>query len=795
MEADAEFALKASKDWARRFRIDRFETWPGLLELHGLVLVALAMLFLVGAHMTAFATPGGRELSPGLLAAGSGTAGWALFQAGRILRVRARQTQFKQRDARGQEARRLCVTELFAWLFISLAVLALAAFLSRNPVPGLGFGIDLDIAWQRIVFLTLVFAAFVPVAFGIYATERDVANTQRGGKLLRDDAISPGSLLFGALAMGLIVLLAWAAGRQAFQSIGPDMGVLATLFIVFAFVFFIVISSITRGLNLFSERGRSKPPVAAAGPAFALSPAKWASWLDSILVRLVAPMTGATQAPDGRHGLGWHHLYVIGVMTPLTALGYALPEPWGLIPIFLAFLFALAVGRRWAWIEGDRETAARLRTTKGQDIHVGFGNDLRDEAMLAYAYLFILVPLTLFQLNEMTGAFTLRSELVRDQTFVDWIQFFGLELFKAVPLVDWAEIYGFTPQPNIIEAHPDATIGKHLIFGARVLVDFVVMAALFQAISIVQRNSAQRKLYDSGQLDVLDPITEEDFFERGIEPATAEEYAAWKEAPATDQPQNPVVMLAENSFFKAKRAFVERVERHVNSQSATVKWPYSRDRLNELVTDHRDDVKAGARWMIAKYSLLAGDPKNQIWQLADRWSGLNLPRASEATALTEKQNFEQVLIDARNRASTVSNAELGRLAFMIAEAKDRPEFGYANILAIDLIGKTRTEMSVLLLALTVMTNDHLNDAPEILAAMDASIGFPRPALRQRWDEMRVHAYTALQAIGVNVNASKAARKRALDVVVFMEAVEARKSAAAARQAKIAILKSFRTRTP
>lgn len=774
-------------DWAKPFRIAQIETWSGLAAFCGLVLVGLSGVFLVAGYQANGAISSRETLNPYVLAFLFGATGWFIFQYARLANLKDRQKAFRRHDLK-----RLCLTELFVWLFLSLLVLSFAAFCSKGDASFLDVGINLKSEWQRDVFFACLFAAFVPAADGVYNTERRLAETDRGGKLLRDDAISPGSLAFGVLAMGLIVLLAWAAGRHAFQSIGPDMGVIATLFIVFAFIFFIVISSVTRGLNIFSERKPMEPPVAAAGLGAAISPAKWASWIDSILVRLVAPLTGATQSPDGRHGLGWHHLYVIGVMTPLTALGYALPEPWGLVPIFMAFLFALAVGRRWAWVEGDREAAARLRTTKGRDIHVGFGNDLRDEAMLAYAFLFVLVPLTLYQLNEMTGAFQLKDGLERSQTFVDWIQFFGLELFKAVPLVDWAEIYGFKPEPNIVEVNPDtATIGKHLIFGARVLVDFVVMAALFQAISIVQRNRTQSKLYDSGQLDVLDPISEEDFFERGIETATQLEYDAWHRADTKTQLQNPVIKLSDNQYFRAKQKFANRVDLHVNNKvSAGTRWPYSKERLDELVTDHRDDVRAGARWMIARYGLLAGDPKTQINQLADRWLTINLPLASEAVAFNEKQNFEEVLKAARNRYSTISDNELGRLAFLLAQSLDRPEFSYAHILAFRLIGKMQSRCAVALIAASVMKRQDRTDHEDLGRALD-EFSFSRERLRQGTDEMRVYAYEALEEMAAAPSPRKATLKLAVEFLTFMEPREAMKSKKAAQKVKRALLNALR----
>ena len=456
---------------------------------------------------------------------------------------------------------------------------------------------------------------------------------------------------------------------------------IATLFVMFAFVFFIVLSSVTRGLNLFQERDTDLKP-AAFGPAASLT--TLASWIDSILVRIVAPMTGAIQAPDGRHGLGWHHALIIGVMAPLTLLGYGLPQPWGLIPIAAAFLFALSIGRRWAWVEGDRETASRLRTTKGKDIHVGFSNDLRDEALLGYAFLFILVPLTLYQLNEMTGAFCLRGVETNghfacrdgEGEFRDWIGFFGLELFKAVPLVDWAEIYGFEAEPQII-AKENVDLAKHLIFGSRVLVDFVVMAALFQAIAIFQRNQTQRKLYDSGQLDVLDPISEEDFFETGMIKVSKSRHDEWQEMTADQRKQNPVVDLGDGVYFTAKPGFAKRVQDHVDRQRDTgVARPYANERLDQLVDDDRLDLRAGALWMVAKYDLLAGSPRHRLGQIDFKNSitkGEGVEDNESPAEITQRVTAtNRVLADASQESSDVGDGDLGAFLRLTASVADIP---------------------------------------------------------------------------------------------------------------------------
>jgi len=737
----------APPHWRHRLEWPGLQSWTGIAAFEGGMLMALAGVLVWSASSS--------QKEAALLAAlalGCGVAGWLLFQGARLPRIFRLQTGTGQAKAT-PERRRLLMTEMCVWLLVSLSALA-GLVLAKPELQGFR-DFNLTETQAALLLMGLMAAAFVPAALGVWHTERMLADARPDKKILRGDAISGGSLLAGLFAMMLIVALAWGAAHDAFNSLGQNMGVIATLFVMFAFVFFIVLSSVTRGLNLFQERDTAK--MAGFGPAASLT--TLASWADSILVRIVAPMTGAVQAPDGRHGLGWHHALIIGVMTPLTLLGYGLPQPWGLVPIAAAFLFALSIGRRWAWVEGDRETASRLRTTKGKDIHVGFSNDLRDEALLGYAFLFVLVPLTLFQLNEMTGAFCLRGEIadgvlqcktgVGQGEFNDWIGFFGLELLKAVPLVDWVEIYGLKAEPAIMQA-PDQEIAKHLTFASRVLVDFVVMAALFQAIAIFQRNQAQRKLYDSGQLDVLDPISEEDFFETGMIKATQAQFEEWQALAPAEQTKNPVIEFKKGKYFTAKPSFLARVEHHVTEQrTAGMPWPYDRNRLNELVRDPRPDLQAGARWMIRKYGLLAGNPRNQVGQLADRWLHMKIASARDDVIFVEKQNFEDVVKSAQSAPRDFSNTELGRLASLMIETCNRPEFAYAHIHAFKLIGMLRTRNAVLLVAASVLKPEQVQVDEVWSREITSEFSIEWRRLRQGLDEMRVHAYAALETMAQN----------------------------------------------
>ena len=239
------------------------------------------------------------------------------------------------------------------------------------------------------------------------------------------------------------------------------------------------------------------------------------SWLDAALVFAIAPVVGATQ-PERipRYGLLFGHLALFAL------LGWFMPAPFGLLPLFWAFTAVTAIARRWAWVEEDRENAMLNRKFRGDHIRIGFSNDLRDEALLGFMSLFVIVPLVLRQLHMADHAdmFVISSE-TNANDFWAWVSFFGSELAKAVPFVDWAEIYhveGASP----ISMRNEVGDAQHAVFATRVVVDLIFLAALLQAISSLQRSQKLRDMfYNERTLPCLEPFAEtsafRDLAERG----------------------------------------------------------------------------------------------------------------------------------------------------------------------------------------------------------------------------------------------------------------------------------------
>jgi hypothetical protein len=62
-----------------------------------------------------------------------------------------------------------------------------------------------------------------------------------------------------------------------------------------------------------------------------------------------------------------------------------------------------------------------------------------------------------------------------------WIGFFGVELLKALPFLDWADVYDAQAATRIETSGP---LSMHVVLFARALIDLLFISALFQSISI-----------------------------------------------------------------------------------------------------------------------------------------------------------------------------------------------------------------------------------------------------------------------------------------------------------------------
>lgn len=646
-----------------------------------------------------------------------------------------------------QKVARAGFRELHYYLIFSLSLLAVLSFLSASQgyIGLIVFEISPNTQSGSFNFLhvaivlTLLLLSFLPVALATWLQARTEAGIYEV-PFLRDDVVSPTTFLILSAGSVFIVSLAWAAGAKVF-SIDDNFGVVIIAAVMAAFALFVVAPHVTKHLRSRREKqGLEFHDVKVAGFA-ATSPAAFISVVDSILVRLIAPLSGATQN-------GVPHLLVILVVLALSALGYVIAAPFGLVPIGIAILLVLALGRRWAWVEEDTETASRLQAQNKGEIHIGFSNDLRDEALLGYASLFVLVPLVLHQLQSVTGAFVETGSGTGSPIF-DWLRFFGAELAKAVPFVDWWEIYEVEVNTPF-DASKSPPLAKHLTFAARAIVDLVIMAALFQALSIWQRRRAQQRLYNVGHLNAFDPFTERAFFTEGMRRISKDE-------------------------FEPSDEFKERVRAHADAREAlhAQRLPYSHRRLSDLICSPEKEIRAGAAWMVEEYGVLAGTPRVQLGLLQRKLSVYSLPKLAAKPTIANRQIVHDLKADLErithlflNNLNLVSDQEIGQFADILKSIKGSPEMSYGHTLIIDLLGYQKSELAALVLADHLIQDQHLEDLQRIIGRMTHHM-LGRPNLFQDHFEMRLKVYDSLEKIGLNQYSSEIAKRTVREVCTTM----------------------------
>lgn len=363
-----------------------------------------------------------------------------------------------------------------------------------------------------LLLAALVVAAAIAVVFCWRQAIEDQRFPVRNRQAAFDHIDTWAVILFGLAISGIVLIALWAATSQAMtDGINANWGlgttaIVAMMFIAFALAPQIELpSAVSGGLKSLSE---TLKPIGA-----------FFSWIDGVMAIPIACAQGANLDR-------WWQRYLILALAivPCGVLGYWLPTPFGLLAIGWGFVITIAISRRWAWVEDDRELAMLTRNFSSASHRVGFKQDLRDEALLSFMSMFIFVPLALRQADMWAvqiGAelFTLRAGTPNDlQT---WMAFYGSELAKAVPFVDWAETYSVEGQTNV--EFRDSIWAKHLVFMTRILVDLVFLGALLQAVAISGRIAKQREMFfgkdrnkneyrhgsgRSGPLNMLDPFIE-----------------------------------------------------------------------------------------------------------------------------------------------------------------------------------------------------------------------------------------------------------------------------------------------
>jgi hypothetical protein len=208
-------------------------------------------------------------------------------------------------------------------------------------------------------------------------------------------------------------------------------------------------------------------------PAWAFSTA------DYLLARPVALLAGAGFRR-------WWLRYGVFLVWMAASLASALflPAPYGLYAFSFGAALIIGVIRRWNWVEADREAFFVARKQDGNAERVGFAQDLRDEALIALLFLFLLIPLALRQIDlAWSDTFIIGGADGDDASVLAWLGFFGAEMAKSVPFVDWSEVFHVA---NGSPIEPNTALGAQIVFAMRATLDLIMIAAVVQAIQIGQ---------------------------------------------------------------------------------------------------------------------------------------------------------------------------------------------------------------------------------------------------------------------------------------------------------------------
>lgn len=317
------------------------------------------------------------------------------------------------------------------------------------------------------------------------------------------DAEAMGALI-ATLAIGLIGALAFFAGDGASLSLQTTFGFFLCFGVIGLFVVIVCVDAFAE-LNVVRDLSQAFEAVAKAARPLAT----FYDWIDTALVRIGAAVVGM-----GHQGMAMRYIVLVGTMAALAFMGWYLPPPLGLFPAFAGFILAISVSRLWNWVEDDRALAAMTEYSLVAPYRLDFREDYKDETLLAFAFVFIFAPIAMMQAND-GGVFGPHLFANADGRHLnEWIGFFGIELAKAIPVVDWAEIYGVQTNSEMIAI--DGAASRHAVFLARVMVDLVLIAALLQTVSIWTRSRQQKQLYAAGHLDRLDPFVERLEFSRAL---------------------------------------------------------------------------------------------------------------------------------------------------------------------------------------------------------------------------------------------------------------------------------------
>jgi formylglycine-generating enzyme required for sulfatase activity len=319
------------------------------------------------------------------------------------------------------------------------------------------------------------------------------------------------------------------------------------------------------------------------------------SLIDYSLARPFAILAGATWRPwKARYAL--LGFWVLGG----ACVAWFYPAPYGLYGVGAGILAIISVVRRWNWVERDREAFLTARKANPKVQRIGFDEDLRDEALIGIVFLFLLIPLGLRQADLAFDAFDLANGAVLPATelgqVLAWMGFFGAELAKAVPLVDWSEVFHVA---NGSPIEPKTALGAQIVFAMRASLDLLLIAAVLQAVQIAARVRNQRSAFKAGDLPILDPFAELPRFLAIAEAIREHPHVKTIARPAIAEfpkyDEERLTEIIEGSGWKARSAAETLPARRAALALLVKQWAKNErnedavKKLNERLADEGDD--------------------------------------------------------------------------------------------------------------------------------------------------------------------------------------------------------------
>ncbi|QHE87632.1 hypothetical protein [Hydrogenophaga sp. BPS33] len=200
------------------------------------------------------------------------------------------------------------------------------------------------------------------------------------------------------------------------------------------------------------------------------------AWIRPVLLRidhaLAMPLARWIGLDENRAWRRWSRL--LGTLCALGFVGAVAPWPLGVIALSLGLLAVLAVFRRWAWDENDRELGL-----PSEDRRFRNGEDYGDEALAALAAVVMLSSLLVWRL---TGVHAFEGPVAEGEP--GYLLHILSETLAALPIIGNVDVLGYEDPSGVRVLQPN---GGPVAFALRMAIDLVVIGGLLKAVDIARR--------------------------------------------------------------------------------------------------------------------------------------------------------------------------------------------------------------------------------------------------------------------------------------------------------------------